>query len=515
MSVLKLGTRKSLLAWAQSGWVARQIEKHNPGTTVELVGIETQGDRILDVSLQSLAETSGGKEFFVAEIDEALRLKKVDLTVHSMKDLSLDRPAEFILAANPLRENPRDVALFGPGIMEKLRTGQKIRVGTSSPRRVENIPSFLKRALPFGKADLEFVEIRGNVNTRLSRVHEPDKSSKHLDAVILAFAGLIRLWQDEKGRAELKKLLTDVRWMVLPLLECPAAPAQGALAIECRRDDQSVLEKIRKIHSETTAAHVALERNLLAEFGGGCHQKFGATAISTANLSRLFYVRGMKPDGSHIESFDWERPSKPSAVGKIWNGIEWRAEGEKPVLKHGALPKKSAVFIAHSRAVQGADVENMRVWTSGTGSWLRLAEKGIWVEGSAENLGFESVKELLDLGEEGVLQLPHLKDWIILTHLKAVNDWAALVSPSQVVATYEVGDHYSKAARSTLVAASDVFWSSGSQFNALKGEMSPEKLRSIRHACGPGKTANVIAKELGSQPLVFPSVEEWKKWTGI
>jgi hypothetical protein len=173
------------------------------------------------------------------------------------------------------------------------------------------------------------------------------------------------------------------------------------------------------------------------------------------------------------------------------------------------------VFIAHSRAVQGADVENMRVWTSGTGSWLRLAEKGIWVEGSAENLGFESVKALLDLGEEGVLQLPHLKDWIILTHLKAVNDWAALVSPSQVVATYEVGDHYSKAARSTLVAASDVFWSSGSQFNALKGEMSPEKLRSIRHACGPGKTANVIAKELGSQPLVFPSVEEWKKWTGI
>ncbi|CAK9249825.1 unnamed protein product [Sphagnum jensenii] len=117
--------------------------------------------------------------------------------------------------------------------MEKLRSGQKIRIGTSSPRRLENIPSFLKEALPFGKAEVEFVEIRGNVNTRLSRVHEPEKSSKHLDAVILAFAGLIRLWQDEKGRAELTKLLAGVRWMVLPLRECPAAPAQGALAIEC------------------------------------------------------------------------------------------------------------------------------------------------------------------------------------------------------------------------------------------------------------------------------------------
>jgi hydroxymethylbilane synthase len=342
----------------------------------------------------------------------------------------------------------------------------------------------------------------------LGRVHEPDKSSKHLDAVILAFAGLIRLWQDEKGRAELRKLLTGVRWMVLPLLECPAAPAQGALAIECRRDDLSVLEKIRKIHSQETANHVALERNLLAEFGGGCHQKFGATAISIPNLSQLFFVRGMKPDGSHIESFDWKKPTKPSLVGKIWNGVEWRAEGEKPALKHSPLPKKSAVFVAHSRAAQGVDIEEMRVWTSGTPSWFRLAEKGVWVEGCSENLGFESVKELLDLGDEGVLGLPRLRDWLVLTHVKAVDDWAGL----QAIGTYEVPDHYSEAARKSLVAADHVFWSSGSQFNALKGILGPEKLRSIHHACGPGKTAQVIAKEL--EPLVFPSAEEWKKWTG-
>src|SRR6476659_6764044 len=99
--MLKLGTRKSLLAWAQSSWVAREIERLNPGVTVELHGIETRGDRILDVPLQAVA----GKEFFVAEIDDALRSGVVDLTVHSMKDLSLERPAEFVLAANPKREN--------------------------------------------------------------------------------------------------------------------------------------------------------------------------------------------------------------------------------------------------------------------------------------------------------------------------------------------------------------------------------------------------------------------------
>src|SRR5499427_5750721 len=107
---LKLGTRKSLLAWAQSSWVARELERLNPGVKVELVGIETRGDKILDVPLQAVA----GKEFFVAEIDDALRSRAVDLTVHSMKDLSLDRPAEFVLGANPKRENPRDVIVFGP-----------------------------------------------------------------------------------------------------------------------------------------------------------------------------------------------------------------------------------------------------------------------------------------------------------------------------------------------------------------------------------------------------------------
>src|ERR1700733_1025487 len=122
-SVLKLGTRKSLLAWAQSSWVARQIEKHNPGTRVELVGIETRGDKIQDVSLQVASQMTGGKEFFVAEIDEALRSGAVDLTVHSMKDLSLDRPQELMNAAIPKRENPRDVALFSPGILKKLREG--------------------------------------------------------------------------------------------------------------------------------------------------------------------------------------------------------------------------------------------------------------------------------------------------------------------------------------------------------------------------------------------------------
>src|SRR4051794_1008814 len=110
---LKLGTRRSLLAWAQSSWVAREIERLNPGVHVQLVGIETRGDKIQDVALRQIE----GKEFFVAELDDALKTGNVDLTVHSLKDLSLERPKEFICAAIPRRENPRDVILFGPHAM--------------------------------------------------------------------------------------------------------------------------------------------------------------------------------------------------------------------------------------------------------------------------------------------------------------------------------------------------------------------------------------------------------------
>src|SRR5262249_31431258 len=148
-----------LLAWAQSSWVARELERLNPGEKVELVGIETRGDRILDIPLQAVA----GKEFFVAEIDEALRTRAVDLTVHSMKDLSLDPPPDLVLGATRKGENPRAVFLWGPRAEAAWRSGRALRIGPSSPRRLETIPPFLSRALPqLGHApSVNLVEIRG------------------------------------------------------------------------------------------------------------------------------------------------------------------------------------------------------------------------------------------------------------------------------------------------------------------------------------------------------------------
>jgi hydroxymethylbilane synthase len=513
---LKLGTRRSLLAWAQSSWVARQIERLNPGTTVMLVGIDTRGDKIQDVSLQKVE----GKEFFVAELDDALKSKRVDLTVHSLKDLSLDRPREFALAAVPQRENPRDVILFGPRATERLEAGQVLKIGTSSPRRLENIPSFLSKALPGGNAKLQFVEIRGNVNTRLSRVHEAEGSERYLDGVVLAMAGIARLWMDtEKGRPELEKLLSGVRWMVMPLTECPAAPGQGALAIECRADDEDVRNALWKLHDPVTAAHVEAERELLKESGGGCHQRFGATSVGTRAIdSPLLFVRGVMGAERAVDEVRWFPPVKPSGSVKSWDGSEWRAKaGEAIRLEDGARMSDlegKAVFVAHARAVEalgdlaGAALASSRVWTSGSASWLKLARLGVWVEGCAESLGYEDLRPTLD---SPVLRLPRSDQWRVLTHDEALDGW----NPDQVIATYRVPEAVAalgdaRAVRDALASATHVFWSSGSQFEKL-GSWAQA---SAHHACGPGKTAQFLRQQ-GHKPAVFPSVKEWRKWLSL
>ncbi len=183
-----------------------------------------------------------GKEFFTAELDIALREREVDFSVHSLKDLALDRPPGFMMAAVPKRANPRDFALFAPDVPKRLAAGASLRIGTSSPRRAELLPHFLAQRPAMRRVDASMLEnLRGNVDSRLRRLHEPRGSERHLDGVVLAPAGLSRLFADtateRQGRQLLTGLLEGLNVMVLPLSESPGAPGQGALAIECRADD--------------------------------------------------------------------------------------------------------------------------------------------------------------------------------------------------------------------------------------------------------------------------------------
>jgi hydroxymethylbilane synthase len=244
VSTLRLGTRGSRLALAQSTTIARLLEQANPGLAVELVEIRTSGDRIQDVPLGPEL----GQAFFTKEIEDALLQERVDLAVHSCKDLSTTLPEGLTLGALPAREDPRD-ALVGRGpTLAELPAGS--RVGTSSPRR----RNFLAHARP----DLLVLDQRGNVPTRVQAVDDG-----RVDAVVLAVAGLRRLGMD--GRI-VEILDPDV---VLP------AAAQGALAVQIRSDDAAAARAVAVLDDPTCRAEVTAERACLRRLQAGCQAPVG------------------------------------------------------------------------------------------------------------------------------------------------------------------------------------------------------------------------------------------------
>jgi hydroxymethylbilane synthase len=512
--VLKLGTRRSALARAQSAAVARQLERQHDGLEVELVGIETRGDRIQDRPLSSVQ----GKEFFTAEIDSALLDGTVDFTVHSYKDLSLERTALLRLAAVPAREQPHDIAIFARDVPQRLAEGCELSIGTSSPRRMSFVPGLLQRLLPRPDAAavprIRVVDLRGNVDSRLRRLHEPRGSERQLDGIVLAFAGLARLWADEAGRALLAQLFSPLPRMVLPLSACPAAPAQGALGIECRAGDAASAQLLAALDHAPTRRAVEVERALLAERGGGCHQRFGATQIEIPELGSLLYLR---EDGAQTQ-LRWT-PGTPLAAPLsqvlAWDGSRAERPGIEPLVEGEAasrqrLPASPAVFVTHGRALPASAPAHLHpgahTWVPGLSTWQSLAERGVWVEGCGEGLGVALLEPLL---REPLLQLPPLPRWTVLTHAGAVGGWAA----EQVVATYvhrEI-DPAAAAAQAPPPQASHLYWHSSAQFERWRERL----MGSAQHACGPGKTYQHLLRAGVQNLRMFPSAEQWRTWLGL
>lgn len=254
---LRIGTRSSPLALAQSHWVQEQIQARLPELAVELVHISTKGDRILDVPLAKV----GGKGLFVKEIEEALLAGTIDVAVHSMKDVPTVLPDDLHIGIVPQREEARD-AFVSPRYtgLSELPTGAV--VGTSSLRRRAQLLAL--------RPDIQIRDLRGNVGTRLARLDAGD-----FDAIVLAGAGLKRLHRQERIAA-----------LLAPEQMLPAV-GQGALGLELRRADTALLERLHFLHHAPTAVTVAAERAYLARLEGGCQVPIGAHAVLLAGQLSL------------------------------------------------------------------------------------------------------------------------------------------------------------------------------------------------------------------------------------
>lgn len=331
-AMLRLGTRASALAMAQARSVAAALTAR--GYQVELVEISTQGDRS-----SAPLETLGGTGVFVASLREALLDGRVDLAVHSLKDLPTGQAEGLVIAAIPVREDPRDALCARDGLkLSDLPAGA--RVGTGSPRRVAQL-----RTLGL---DLDLVGIRGNVDTRLAKVADGS-----LDAVVLARAGLARL-----GRL-------DVISEVLDPIQVLPAPGQGALAVECRAFDHDLVSVLSTLDDHASRAAVTAERSLLAVLEAGCTAPVGAYAVvaegeqaprgqakkdprseaAEGELGTEIYIRAV------VASRDGEVSIRKSAAGPIGEAERIGRQLARDLLADGA----AAVVDAGSRGVVGGD----------------------------------------------------------------------------------------------------------------------------------------------------------------
>jgi|TARA_B110000503_G_scaffold124205_1_gene190545 hydroxymethylbilane synthase len=304
-AMVRIATRQSPLALWQSNHVKSQLQCIHPNLSVELVGITTRGDKILDTTLSKI----GGKGLFVKELEVALLEGLADIAVHSMKDVPMEFPLGLGLQAICEREDPTDAFVANHYVsLEDLPKGS--RVGTSSLRRktqlLERFPG------------LSIQELRGNVNTRLNKL-----DSGEYDAIILATAGLVRLGLSER-----------ISQRIAPEQSLPAG-GQGAIAIESRLDDERIAALLYQLHHLPSAQCVMAERAMNHYLRGGCQTPIAAYAVLTGLNSDQIWLRGLvgSPDGGQVVRNDVRGMAKDAEALGIDLAKKLLAQGAGDILK--------------------------------------------------------------------------------------------------------------------------------------------------------------------------------------
>ncbi len=280
-----IGSRGSQLALCQAEMVAAGLMQNRPGLVVEINKIKTRGDKILDVPLAKI----GGQGLFVKELEDALLDGRIDLAVHSLKDVPTELPAGLYIGAITKRENPHDVIISRDNLKLEDLPAEAV-IGTSSLRRQAQLRHYAN--------SFRFTDLRGNLDTRIRKLAE-----QKLDAIIVAAAGLYRLGLEAKISQQ------------LPIDICLPAVGQGALGIEIRENDERLKGFISGLHHPETSAAVTAERALLKKLEGGCQVPLGAYAELDNNTLKIQGVVA-DPQGRQIIKAELSgSPDEAAALG--------------------------------------------------------------------------------------------------------------------------------------------------------------------------------------------------------
>lgn len=493
---LKISARSSHLARLQAYQVGEALQKAFGNVEIEYLFRESLGDKNLTDPLWKMPE----KGVFTEDFYQDLVQEKTDLVVHSWKDLPTERRDDTVICGTLPRADQRDLLLFKKSSLKRLENNKSVQIFSSSQRRIYNLEKFLLKALPYQAQKIHFKDVRGNIPTRIEKLI----NAEEIDGLILAKAAIDRLLCIKHPdfielQQKFRKALEQLHFMVLPLSENPNAAAQGALAIEIKKGRTDMAQLIEKINDPETFASVQKERDVLASYGGGCHQKIGIAVLNRA-YGQVHFLKGLTNqnqilDQQKLEFAHRQSPVKLSSKRLNVSSIKGLFERSKV---QSEIPKNiDAFFISRVYAYQ--PVKGF-VWAAGIETWKKLAEQNVWVNGCAESLGEQESPRLDEL-------VGRTLNWAKLTHKDAET------TQMQAVATYEL--RMKLDLPEEALQAENFFWMSAYQFDLVTAKYP--QLLNRTHCCGVGQTYQSLSqrlKRIGKpQPYLFLNEAHWKEYT--
>jgi hydroxymethylbilane synthase len=496
MEKLRITGRNSRLSLLQIEKVKQAILRFYPGMQVDVITKQSLGDQLKDIPLQTVE----GTDFFTNDFFDALENGEADIAVHSLKDMS----GEHFFGGNEFalidRDDVRDLAIFNPGIEHKLAAGEVINIGTCSPRRETMALEFLQKALPqTGNFSISTKVIRGNIEERLRKLHLGE-----YEGIILATAGINRLLNSGEDQAGIQLLLKGKKLMLLPLFECVPAPCQGAIVAEALPGNTKAVEVLKRIDLPLLKETCSREKELALQYGKGSMQEFGVMSFQKGK-DIVYYSAGKDSKGQRFEQWeglpeaDIVNPAKLfNASGYMGRFYDYAFDDISPI----AAP---IVFVSSFKAIHTEPcrefISTKKIWASGTKTWIELAKKGIWVEGSADGLGMETLIKPWSMP----LFNYRKSDIHVLTNHEARSNWQA--KGWKASASYSLIPRKCRDIERHVSNANFLFWTSYGQFCMYKDAIPEQAV----HACLQGETATLLKKQ-GISPVLFPTLKSFIQW---
>lgn len=493
---LKISARKSDLARLQAYMVGDALRSVNPQLQIEYRFKESLGDKNLTDPLWQIPEKGVFTEDFYGELIRG----ETDMVVHSWKDLPTEGKADTQIVATLPRADQRDLLLVKKSQLQKIASSGQLRLFSSSPRREYNLKNFLLHHLPYPLKSVAFESVRGNIPTRIRKLLE----TPEVDGLIVAKAALDRLLSASRDeftevQKQLRLAMDQLEWMVLPLSVNPNAAAQGALAIEIAQNRTDLIPLLTEINHLPTFHCAKKEREILAGFGGGCHQKIGIAVLAHPH-GEATYLRGLTDKG---EVLFQQTLKGVTEVPQFSENQLWSSETQATRTYHSyeIPPQSDAFFVARAEAWPEDLKTSGFVWTAGVKTWEKLAQRGYWVHGCSDSLGEQEETQLEILAGKSM-------NWVKLTH-----DQGAESDKMLTVATYSLN---SNGPDEPAAEKEFFFWNSGSQFLQMVSQFP--HLSNKFHACGPGNTYKIISKYLkerdafdSTRIFTFLDQEDWRR----